>query len=222
MNRLPPYTATEPNQKGFTLIEILIAMVIFALIGMGAYSLLSNTLLISDSVEIHTSRLAELQRAVHRMQQDVEQFSFRQTRNEFGDKRPLLRGETGFSNNSGYLEFTRTGWNNPAALPRSDLEHLLYKLEDGTVWRLSWFFLDGGSEEADLKRPLITGVEKLTVRFLGPDNQWLEQWNTAGENQIERLPRAISIELELYEKITLRRVFRLGLSASKKPVVRVE
>jgi general secretion pathway protein J len=202
------------QQFGFTLIEVLVAMVIFALIGMGAYSLLTNTLLISDTVEIHTARLSELQRAEHKLQQDIEQFSFRQTRNEFGDKRPLLRGETGFGNDSGYVEFTRNGWNNPAALPRSDLEHVLYKLESGTLWRLSWFFLDGGNEEADLKRPLVTGVEKFTVRFLGPDNQWLEQWNTAGDNEVENLPRAISIELELFEETTLRRVFRLGVSSS--------
>ncbi len=206
--------------SGFTLIEILVAMVIFALIGMGAYSLLSNTLQISDTVEIHTSRLAELQRAEHKMQQDIEQFSFRQTRNEFGDKRPLLRGETGFSNDSGYVEFTRSGWSNPAALPRSDLEHVLYQLKDGTLWRLSWYFLDGGNEEADLKRPMVTGVEKFTVRFLGPNNLWLEQWNTAGENEIERLPRAISIELELFEEVTMRRIFRLGLSSSKNKQVK--
>jgi len=214
MNNLKIQTL-QKNQKGFTLVEILVASLITVIISIAAVSLLTNIIIISTTVEEHTARLAELQRAEHKIQQDIEQFSFRQTRNEFGDKRPLLRGETGFSNDSGFFEFTRSGWNNPAALPRSDLEHVLYKLEEGNLWRLSWFFLDGGNEEADLKRPLITGVEKMTVKFLGPDNQWLEQWNTAGENEIKRLPRTISIELELTEEVTFRRVFRLGVSSSQ-------
>ncbi len=205
--------SVKPQVSGFTLIEILVAMVIFALIGIGAYSLLANTFLISNTVELHTDRLAELQRAEHRLQQDIEQFSFRQTRNEFGDRTALLRGETGFSDSTGYLEFTRSGWSNPAALPRSDLEHVIYKLEDGSLWRLSWFFLDRTESEADLKRELLTGVEKFTVRFLTKDDQWLEQWNTTGGDEIDKLPRAVAIELELFEELTLRRVFRLGVSS---------
>ncbi len=205
------------KEKGFTLVEIIVAVVIFAIIGLGVYSLLTDTLKISDHVELHGIRLAELQRAEHRLQQDIEQFSFRKTRNEFGDPVPLLRGETGFDDASGYVEFTRSGWSNPAALPRSDLEHIVYKLEDGTLWRLSWFFLDHSESEADLKRPLLTGVEKFTVRFLTADDQWQEQWNTAGdENEIDNLPRAIAIELTLFEEITFRRVFRLGVASVDK------
>ena len=202
--------------KGFTLIEIIVAIVIFTIIGLGAYALLTNVLQLSNHVELHGARLAELQRAEHRLQQDIEQFSFRKTRNEFGDPVPLLRGESGFDDNSGYFELTRSGWSNPAALPRSDLEHLIYKLEDGALWRMSWFFLDRNEAEADLKRPLLTGVAKLTVRFLDQNKQWTERWNTSGSDEIYNLPRAISIELELLEDITLRRVFRLGVTSIKK------
>ena len=200
-------------QQGFTLIEIIVALVIFALIGLGSYSLLTNSMTIADQVELKGDRLAELQRAELRMEQDIVQFAFRSTRNEFGDRIPLLRGETGFSESSGYLEFTRSGWSNPAALPRSDLEHVIYKLEDGTLWRLSWYYLDHAEETADLKRPLLTGVTKLTLGFLEGEDLWRDSWNTANSDAIDSIPRAISVEIELFEGVTLKRVYRLGVAA---------
>lgn len=202
------------SMRGFTLIEMIVAMVIFALIGIASYSLLSESRHLADVVELKGERLAELQRAALRLEQDVEQFAFRQTRNEFGDKVPLLRGESGFSDNSGYLEFTRSGWFNPAGLPRSDLEHLVYKLKDGTLWRLSWYYLDRATEKADLQRPLLTGVKKLNIGFLKGKDNWRDNWNTADSDSIDAIPRAISIELELFEGFTFKRVYRLGVSAS--------
>ncbi len=204
---------SKSPQQGFTLIEIIVAMVIFALIGLGSYALLSNSMNIADLVELKGDRLAELQRAELRMEQDIEQLAFRPTRNEFGDRIPLLRGESGYSDSSGYLEFTRSGWANPAALPRSDLEHVLYKLEDGTLWRLSWYYLDRADEKADLKRPLLTGVTKLTLGFLADKDLWRDNWNTANSDAINSIPRAISVEIELVEDVKLKRIFRLGVAA---------
>ncbi len=201
------------RQSGFTLLEIIVAVVIFALIGLGAYSLLTNSMQIADQVELKGDRLAELQRAELRMEQDIVQFAFRSTRNEFGDRIPLLRGETGFNENSGYLEFTRSGWSNPAALPRSDLEHLIYKLEDGTLWRLSWYYLDHAEQTADLKRPLLTGVTRFTLGFLEGEDKWSDNWNTSNSDTIGSIPRVISVEIELYEGVTLKRIFRLGVAA---------
>ncbi len=200
------------KQKGFTLIEIMVAVGVFALISVAAYQLLTAASKSSQAIEISSERTAELQRAMLRIEQDIEQLAYRTTRNQYGDVSPLFRGESGTDDSSGYIEFTRSGWRNPAGLPRSDLEHLKYKLDQGTLWRLSWFYLDRDHEEADLKRPMLKGITRINFKFLKGLDSWQNQWATTGVDDELNIPRAISIEFEFGDELKLKRLFRLGVN----------
>ncbi|PIP81201.1 MAG: type II secretion system protein GspJ [Gammaproteobacteria bacterium CG22_combo_CG10-13_8_21_14_all_40_8] len=204
--------AYNKTYDGFTLIEIMVAVGIFTLIYIAATQLLTEAQKNATAIELSSERTADLQRAMLRFEQDIEQLAYRPTRNQFGDTVPVFRGESGSDDSSGFIEFTRSGWSNPAGLPRSDLEHLIYKLEKGKLWRLSWLYLDHDHEEADIKRPLLEGITRLNIKFLKDQNEWLEQWGAKGTDQDFEPPRAVSIELEFNQDIKLKRIFRLGVN----------
>ena len=56
--------------KGFTLLEVMIAMAISALVYMGAYGLLDSVLITEERVSEKRVKLEEVQRAFYFMQQD--------------------------------------------------------------------------------------------------------------------------------------------------------
>lgn len=116
------------KNAGFTLLEVLIAVAITALIGVGATQLLANIIDSRRTVEIRSEQLASLQRLDMTLSRDIEQYINRGIRDEFGEHQAALLLNSGLYN----LEFTRAGWRNSplAEQPRSELQRVAYKLEN--------------------------------------------------------------------------------------------
>ncbi len=115
------------KMRGFTLLEVLIAVAITAMIGVGATQLLTNVIDSRQAIEIRAEQLASLQRFNMIVSRDMEQIINRPIRDEYGDEQPALMLESG----QYLLEFTRAGWRNSplAEEPRSELQRVAYRLE---------------------------------------------------------------------------------------------
>jgi general secretion pathway protein J len=61
--------------RGFTLIEMLVALTIFSFIGVAAYQLLSSTGRLQESGETRFRALAGLQAALRLLDEDLTQFA---------------------------------------------------------------------------------------------------------------------------------------------------
>jgi general secretion pathway protein J len=70
---------------GFTLLELLVALAIFAVLATMAYAALNSVLTARKQVEAKSARLSALQTALMIMERDVEQAVPRGIRDEFGD-----------------------------------------------------------------------------------------------------------------------------------------
>ena len=78
---------------GFTLLELLVAVAVFAVVGVMAYGGLQAVMSQQQRTNEHAQRLADLQLAYRVMQRDLEQLIDRPIRNEYGDTVVgLLRG----------------------------------------------------------------------------------------------------------------------------------
>jgi len=188
--------------RGFTLLELLVALAVFAIMSIAAYSGLSNVLFTRAAVETENHRLAMTQLAFHRLEQDLEQVIPRSVRDEYGEPQPALCGNI---QDSEALLFTRAGWDNPLGQPRANLQRVAYRLREGRLWRLHWDVLDRGGLAELREIMLLDRVRELRLRFLDQDDAWRNDWPPPADNlsdserkpKPDLLPRAVEISLTL-------------------------
>ena len=77
--------------RGFTLLELLIAIAIFSIIASFAYAGLNVVLDTKQQTDEHLEALSTMQLGLHLLQMDIEQTVDRPIRNEYGDSEPALR-----------------------------------------------------------------------------------------------------------------------------------
>ena len=199
------------RQRAFTLIEVLVAMAVFAVLAGFAYSTLGQTLLSAEILNERMDRLQALQRTMRLLTDDLQQLAPRPIRDELGDNlRPAL--DTGFQ--SGFaLELTRSGWSNPIVLPRGTQQRAAYRIEDGELIRFHWHALDRTLSNEPVSVTLLDGVEGLQFRFLVGNNDYTEEWpplNLPGALGARQRPRAVEITLLLEEEGEIRRLIEVA------------
>ena len=161
------------RRPGFTLLEMLIALGVFAVIGVMSSQILSGIVDLSDTVRDRSEELEELQRAMFIISRDVEQMARRPVRDAFGDSTAaIIIGEP-------LIEFTRRGWQNPLRSPRSELQRVAYTVDDGDLVRQFWPLLDRGPDTEPIDQVLLRGVAD--VEFLAHASRGEEP--SAGERE---------------------------------------
>src|SRR5690625_440889 len=113
------------RHNGFTLLELLIALSIFALVSVIVFTGLQSSLDSRERTNLRADRLIEVQRALNCLRQDLEQAVPRAIRDQMGDFDP----KNAFQQTLDGIAFTRGGRSNPLGLERSSLERLGYSLE---------------------------------------------------------------------------------------------
>jgi general secretion pathway protein J len=170
-------TEMKRNQhiKGFTLLELLIALTIFAILSALAYGGLNNVLNTQQHVDEMSERLSALQSAFMIITRDLSQMSPRQVLDQHGDPLPpLSRSAAGVD--GGLVEFTHAGWRNPANRVRSTLQRVAYELKDEQLMRMSWPVLDRAHDSKPYTGVLLDGVVALEFRFMDEQSEWHEEW----------------------------------------------
>lgn len=194
------------RQQGFTLLELIVAVAIFAIMSAMAYGGLSSVLSTASGSEVQQVRLAEVQLAIARLERDLEQIVARQANGPLGDVQPAL------SANSAGLEFTRAGRANPLQRERSRLLRVALEVSENSLRRVAWPVVDrpAGAQPPE-PEVLLSGVEDARVRFLNESDTWVSEWPPLRENgePAAGLPRAAEIVLELQDWGEIRRILVL-------------
>lgn len=127
--------------RGFTLLEMLIAIAIFAMLGLAANAVLSTVLTNDEVTKNFSTRLKALQQGFGAIERDLGQVVARTPRLLEGGRGTTVfqTGNDLLDSESEALVFYRLGWLNPdGLLPRGSLQSVAYVVREGKLER--WYF----------------------------------------------------------------------------------
>jgi len=188
------------RQSGFTLMEVLIAVTITAVIGLGVWQVINGVVNSRDRVNELAEEFDRIQRAMLLLERDVTQVVNRPARDIYGDFQPALT-----SREEGYaLLLTRQGWRNPLGLRRSGLQRVGWEYTGTELFRRYWPTVDQGQEDNSENVLLLENITAFEVRFMNDERAWQEDWPsdddlaslTPGQRPDFPLPLGIEITIE--------------------------
>ena len=180
---------TQANQNtGYTLIELIIALAIFAILGTISVGLLSRAFDTRARIENQMEPLTELQLAVTRINRDVAQM--------------VDRGALSLIGHTNYTEFTRGGIVNP---DEEDAKNTLKRValvcgNNEKLIRKTWARVDPLSPNDFQEQALMNKLESCEFSYLGKGSTWVSDWPMTTASPREKpppFPRAIKLTLTL-------------------------
>jgi general secretion pathway protein J len=197
------------SAAGFTLVEVLVALFIFAIIASASTVALSSTLQSKEAIKERSEILTSLQLARATLKLDLLQSVIRPTRDAFGTYDNI--GFSGIQNfpEEPFLKFVKRGWLNPTGLSaRSNLQAVEYYLVGSNFVRRTLLRTDPTEQTPSNERILLTGIIGVNVEFL-VDGTWQNQWFGDAFDDT-RLPTAIALTLNSEEFGIIRQLFIVG------------
>ena len=193
----------ERSQRGFTLLEMLVALAIFAIASAIAYSGLNAVASTKSSLDKEIRFWRELGQVFDRMEVDFTQTLPHLLRADDGELLPPLRARSGEAGGF-FIELARSDAERPPV-------HVVYRCERGVL------SLRVGPINASLGNsaglatalpayPLLENVDDCTAAYLDANNSWRPLWP---EDSSQVRPRAIRIRLTLSGRGEFERVYHL-------------
>lgn len=200
--------------KAYTLIEVLIALSVFAILASITTSVLYKAFDSRARVYLQAKKLNELQLIMSLLQRETTQITDR------GIHANQMRSFPAFIGQPNYIEFTHRGAVNPGfQYQRSTLKRVAYLCQNGQLIRRVWERLDQPDRQQYQDAPLLTKLTQCGFSYLSRNHQILSEWreNAMAQNQTrEPLPIAIQLNVTFKDWGNLNLLFPIteGLYAN--------
>lgn len=187
-------------RNGFTLVELMVALLIFGLLSASGVALLSFSVDTRAAASERVDALAATLRTRSLLTADLAQATGRIYRREDGSLAPAFAASEGDL----LLAFIRRGWTNEEDAPRASLQRVEYRLRDGRFERTAYPHVDGSRDGTTAV--LLAGVRSLKLRYR-VDGEWRDRWDAV---RPEVLPQAVEAVMLVDGAPELRQLFLVG------------
>ena len=197
---------TPRRTRGFTLIEVMVALTIFALMSGVAYRGLGAVLDARERVDRETRKWRDVSLAFVNIQQALFAAVDRSIRERNGAPAPAFVGNAGVRADEAQLAFTRMGFPGHRGV-LADLQRVGYRMKGDRIEQLIWPVLDQAPRTEPHASELLSGVASFTLRYLSRDGAWRASWPIAGDEAA--MPAAVEMTLDLASGERVTRLFAL-------------
>lgn len=192
-------TTPSRGEAGFTLVEVMIALMIFGMLAAAGVAILSFSVRAQAATGARLDDISALNRTVALLSGDLAQAADRATRDESGAATPAFVGGA-----DGAMRFVRNGWSNIDAAPRPTLQKVAYRLDGGVLQRLAYPLLDGAAPLPPMA--LVDHVAALSARYRY-HGAWNATWDGA---QGAPLPQAVEVIIRRDDGRVIRLMLLIG------------
>lgn len=195
---LGPRLRGGTGQAGFTLVEVMVALLIFSMLAAAAVAILSLSVRAQGVTGQRLDSMAAVSRTTAILSADLAQAVDRPTRDEGGVQTPaMVAGPDA-------MRLVRAGWSNLDDAQRPSLQKVAYRLNGDVLERAAWPLLDGAAPMEPAA--LMDHVRELHLRYRF-QGAWLEQWQ--GEPGVA-LPQAAEVTIVRDDGQIFRQLFLVG------------
>lgn len=193
---------------GFTLIEIVVSILIFALLSMGSYQILHTAIETDEIVGKKIDRLAEIQKAFNIIDRDFCQIAHRYNRYPAQNIKKYIWGAKNiFDSEDWGIEFVRDSYLNPGAmLDRNSLRRVVYRLRDNNLQRGTYLRSDPIENVLPTWENILSNVDSFELKFFADYTS--STW--AGYVRETDLPKGAEVSIKLNDYGKIRREYKLN------------
>ncbi|MGL2988749.1 type II secretion system minor pseudopilin GspJ [Acinetobacter nosocomialis] len=180
-------------RSGFTLVELLVAIAIFAVLSLLGWKIFDYLLKVRDRNAEHEVHLFELQDVYQQILRDSLQI-IPLSANQGGQLHPALEIDNQI------LRFSKAGVTDPLKLGLSPFERIEYRYDadQKKLYRLKYTNLNTSNNEQPLSSTLLSQVDQYQIMVLTP--QEITKWpevniDPTKPNELKKLPKGIKIQL---------------------------
>jgi len=198
---MKPFGGSRP--RGFTLIEVMSALLILSCLALMSYRGLVAVLDARDHVAAETDKWRRAASFLARFERDVRMAAPRPVRSASGAA-PAWRGTPGATTEP-RLEFSRFASAEGTDAPRR-VAYALNAKQEIELWL--WPGLDLAPAALPARYPVLAGVTALEFQYFSADLAWVSVWPASPRDAA--LPRAVRLRVLLASGEEIVRVFALG------------
>lgn len=195
---MKPQTSVPQPQSGFTLVEMMVALAIFAILASAGVGMLRASVDTQAAVDQRLAEVGSLGRLEAVLTSDLAQALDRPSRGPSGE-RPAFEGDpTG-------LRMVRTGHANLDEAARSELQRVEWRSAAQAITRSGYTNVDGGDDTPAIAR-LAKDVRRAAFRYRLADGSWTASFRSSPR---QALPSAVELSLERLGAPAIVMVFAL-------------
>lgn len=194
--------------RGFTLIEVLVALAIFAVLALAGWKVFDALIKVRERNQIYTQRLSALQSSYTLMLRDFSQLAARPARQANMTEPALLIADN-------KITFTRMGAFDPTMRSNSSLERITYQYDSAQqrLIRTSYRNPDQTRSQTPPSSILLSEISNFSIQalepaptdFWPPVNQLVETDDSKSPKGDSRLPQGVQVQFTINDRPILWR-----------------